>query len=149
MSDDTIPFIMSGSETILAIFKNKDRVPITPGLLLMAAYLQFVVPKEAKLIDFPGYGLDMSIFSIRLWDKNNWDRAHPDAALFRRIRNAIAHAEVSIDATDALVLKNTHPTTHNLVFEAAVSMPAFGNFLKDAMVKWMAETIKQANPSPS
>ncbi len=108
---------------------EKTGMPIiTPGLLLMAAYLQFVFPKESKIADFKKLSLNTEDFKVKKWIKDKKDRKLGDPmALFRRIRNSISHANLKVKEGNILAFKDIFKGSE--VFEAEIGMVGFGNFL--------------------
>jgi len=137
----------SANATILAIFENKDRVPITDGLLMMASYIQFVFPKEADIdMDYTKYALDLSIFKTIKWDKVKTDEDEGDEiAFYRRIRNSIAHANIDFLPDDNIQFFDGPPAKpFKENFRVQVNKFDFGNkFLKEIMNKWMESKFKQ------
>ena len=147
LSDDVGNIVHSGNVTILAIFENQPLVPITDGLLMMAAYLQFVVPKETRLVCLSQANLDTSIFEIVSWNRDKVDENLGKVAIFRHLRNAIAHARVELDG-EYFHLKDWDPRHENSSktnprFHVKVQKSAFGNMLKDVMLFWMRNRLDE------
>jgi len=144
MWTDAHELIQSGNTTILEIFKNKDRIGTGPGLLLMAAYIQFVVPKQTEVADYSTYNLDISDFKILKWEKDNDDKKLKSSAIFRRIRNSIAHARVKFASEKSFLLSDGPPQNKpfKATFEAEIEMKHFGKFLNTIMIKWMKDNVQ-------
>lgn len=134
--------ILSANKTILDIFINKNEIHIGDGLLIMAAYIQFVYPKEAKInVDYTKFNLDLKIFKIIRWDKTKLDNddGH-DIAFYRRLRNSISHANVEFCSDTTIELYDGPPRSNPFKenFRVKVNKADFGNkFLKEIMLQWM------------
>lgn len=111
---------------------------LNPGILLCFAYPAFILPEEAQFGAFLLYvcrnkTLDWSAFSF--WDGvgNAWTGS--DDGTLRRLRHALAHANVDVDGdTGKLVLSNYK--NKQLDFRALISFEDLGRFCLTFLAWW-------------
>ncbi|MDA1675403.1 hypothetical protein [Bacillus cereus group sp. TH152-1LC] len=111
--------------------KNNNNASIgNQSIILMAAYLFFVYPKEKdfKIGDYSF--VDASKFNVSSWGKKR-GKYH----LCRRIRNALAHSSVHIDENGQMTFEDTNPYDETDVFKCTISVGDFGTFIEKFMNK--------------
>ncbi|MBE7508218.1 MAG: hypothetical protein HS101_18300 [Planctomycetia bacterium] len=115
------------------------------GTCLMAAYLMFVVPKEALFKEFSSHlapeSLSLDAFTLTDGSGGPWNK--PLEQTLNKLRNGIAHANVGVEpGTDELTIRN-YPLGSKASdppdFVAKISLRSFIAFVesyKNAWMKW-------------
>lgn len=120
---------------------GRDNVPVfNQGTCLMAAYLMFVVPKEAFFKEFATHvdPTRLSFAAFVLTDEAGGTWSKPVTQTLNKLRNGIAHANVRIaPGTDELIIQNYPPGSKIHDFEARVSLGRFVEFVESYKLAWM------------
>lgn len=117
------------------------------GVLVMAAYLCFLYPKESEVIGkMPDKGISIDKFTVTIpgIKKGNENEI---ANLLRRIRNSLAHANFT-DGGNAITFHDQNPNNSEDIFEAEILYSDFGDFINTYIFVSKDEKFKDANSKP-
>lgn len=109
---------------------------LNTAVLMMAAYLYFVYPKE-KLKE-----IDLTNVSIDDFDIIEQESVHDKEKLIRRIRNSVSHANYSI-ANDRITFTDFDPQNKKpdrIVF--SISTVDFGSFIEQFRLEVFNQKLK-------
>ena len=133
-ADKTLRTILKENEERLFL---KDERPLNTGVLMMAAYLLFVYPREQELLKLDFTSIDISNFNIVYEDSNN---RNPQQ-LCRRLRNSISHAKFEIQHQKNMIVFHDDDKGKNRI-DFEIGSVDFGTFINSFILEVNKQTAK-------
>ena len=110
---------------------------LNKGVLMMAAYLQFVYLDETVFNKIPFNEYDFSDFIIEFSSdeiNNNY--------IAKKLRNSISHGRFKFIENDLLYIEDCNFSTEEINFKATIQIVKFGKFIDDFAFKNLDNNIK-------
>lgn len=133
-ADKTLIQLLKERQDVL--YLKGERV-LNTGVLIMAAYILFVYPRETEIDNLDFSQIDISRFKITAEDKNNQN----PKKICRRLRNSIAHANFEV-IHDKNLLKFSDEKNGSNKIEFEIGIVDFGTFIDNFTLEVNRQNLK-------
>ena len=124
---------------------NENIQLINPGVLMMAAYLLFLYPKESEIIKSDYNDIDFNIFKVHIKGVKRTEESEKQY-FTRRIRNSIAHSSWHIQGNNIVFKDENYKNQKNKnEFSIEIELPKFGEFINSFMLSLKNNYYSQRN----
>ena len=137
--DKTLRQLIDENEASLFL---KDERVLNNGVLMMAAYMLFIYPREKEFSSLDFSTIDISAFRITMEEGNN---GNPNT-LCRRIRNSISHGKFEVKHVQQIIkFRDEYKGQDKIEFE--IHTVDFGNFIDHFILEVDKQVAGKSQPN--